>query len=225
LNAGRFITLEGIEGSGKSLQLFLLEEELKGRALHYLVTREPGGTAFGLELRKLLLYRNGPPREPVAELLLYLADRWQHLKEIIEPALTAGQTVVCDRYHHATLAYQGHARGLGFSFIDQLAGYLALPLPDLAVVLDLDPEVALSRARSRNAGESEGIWGRFEAEALDFHGKVREGYRQLSERDPQRVVLVDASGTPQAVFARLQALLHERGMLEPPDCSVSRVKR
>jgi dTMP kinase len=217
LNVGRLVTLEGIEGSGKSLQLALLEEELKGRGLPCLMTREPGGTAFGSELRKVLLHRDGPPREPVAELLLYLADRIQHLKEIIEPALASRKLVVCDRYHHATLAYQGHARGLGFPLIDRLADFLALPLPDLVIVFDIDAQVALTRARARNAGEAQGIWGRFEAEALGFHGKVREGYRLLSERDPQRVVLVDASGTPEAVFDRVKDLLQERGILGSPN--------
>ena len=196
---GKFITLEGIEGSGKSVQLHLLEEELKKRKVHFLITQQPGGTPFGKEVRQILLQQEGAQREPTAELLLYLADRYQHLKEVIEPSLTQGLHVLCDRYHDATLAYQGHARGLGFPMVDQLAKILALRIPDLTLVLDLEVEVGLKRARERNQNENSENWGRFEAEDLYFHRRVREGYRLLVQREPNRVLLVDASGTPEAV--------------------------
>ena len=166
---GKFITLEGIEGSGKSVQLHLLEEELKKRKVRFLITQQPGGTPFGKEVRQILLQREGAQREPTAELLLYLADRYQHLKEVIEPSLTQDLHVFCDRYHDATLAYQGHARGLGFPMVDQLAKILALRIPDLTLVLDLEVEVGLKRARARNQKENSETWGRFEAEDLDFH--------------------------------------------------------
>ncbi|MCH8016433.1 MAG: dTMP kinase, partial [Acidobacteria bacterium] len=200
---GKFITLEGIEGSGKSVQLHLLEEELKKRKVHFLITQQPGGTPFGKEVRQILLQREGAQREPTAELLLYLADRYQHLKEVIEPSLTQGLHVLCDRYHDATLAYQGHARGLGFPMVDQLAKILALRIPDLTLVLDLEVEVGLKRARERNQNENSENWGRFEAEDLYFHRRVREGYRLLVQREPNRVLLVDASGTPEEVFKKL----------------------
>ncbi|MFB3906318.1 MAG: dTMP kinase [Acidobacteriota bacterium] len=210
MERGKFVTLEGIEGSGKSLQLTLLQSELTRRGVRFVTTREPGGTAFGLEVRKILLHRDGPPREPISELLLYLADRYQHLKEGIEPALAAGCHVFCDRYHDATLAYQGHARGLGFELIDRLAEVLALPVPDLTLVLDLEVEPALQRARARNAGSE--IWGRFEEEDLDFHRRVREGYRLLSVREPWRVLLVDASGPPEETLEHILRILSERGI-------------
>ena len=214
MKPARFITFEGIEGSGKSLQLGLLHAELIRRGVAFTMTREPGGTDFGIELRRVLLRKDGPAREPLAELLLYLADRRQHLTEVIEPALASGRTVFCDRYHHATLAYQGHARGLGFGVIDRLGDLLGVRLPDLAIVFDLDTGLALSRARARNSAESGDLWGRFEAEALEFHEKVREGYRLLSLRDPSRVVLLDSSGSPEQVFSALVRLLEEKCILE-----------
>lgn len=211
---GKFITLEGIEGSGKSVQLHLLEEELKKRKVRFLITQQPGGTPFGKEVRQILLQREGAQREPTAELLLYLADRYQHLKEVIEPSLTQGLHVFCDRYHDATLAYQGHARGLGFPMVDQLAKILALRIPDLTLVLDLEVEVGLKRARARNQKENSETWGRFEAEDLDFHRRVKEGYQLLVQREPDRVLPVDASGTPAEVFKKLLGLLEERGIID-----------
>lgn len=210
---GKFITLEGIEGSGKTGQLHLLEKELKKREVRFLITQQPGGTRFGQEVRQVLLRRRGAQREPTAELLMYLADRYQHLKEVIEPALTQGLHVLCDRYHDATLAYQGHARGIGFAIIDQLAEILALPVPDLTLVLDVEVEVGLKRARERNQRENIETWGRFEAEDLDFHRRVREGYQLLVRRAPDRILLVDASGTPQEVFHQILGLLEERELV------------
>ncbi len=207
---GKFITLEGIEGSGKSVQLHLLEEELKRRNVRFLITQQPGGTPFGKEVRQILLQQEGAQREPTAELLLYLADRYQHLKEVIEPTLTQGLHVLCDRYHDATLAYQGHARGIDFAMVDQLAKILELRIPDLTLVLDLEVEIGLKRARERNQNESSETWGRFEAEDLDFHRRVREGYQLLVQREPDRILLVDASGTPEEVFERLLGLLEAR---------------
>jgi len=207
---GKLITLEGIEGSGKSVQLHLLEEELKKRNLRFLITQQPGGTPFGKEVRQILLQREGAQREPTAELLLYLADRYQHLKEVIEPTLSQGLHVLCDRYHDATLAYQGHARGIGFPVVDQLAKILALRIPDLTLVLDVEVEIGLKRARERNQKENSETWGRFEAEDLDFHRRVREGYQLLAQREPDRVLLVDASGTPEEVFEKLWGLLEAR---------------
>ena len=207
---GKFITLEGIEGSGKTVQLHLLEEELKKQKVGFLITLQPGGTPFGKEVRQILLQREGAQREPTAELLLYLADRYQHLKEVIEPSLTQGLHVLCDRYHDATLAYQGHARGIGFAIVDQLAKILSLRIPDLTLVLDVEVEIGLMRARERNQIENSETWGRFEAEDLDFHRRVREGYQLLVQREPDRVLLVDASGTPEEVFEKLLGLLEAR---------------
>ena len=211
-NPGQFITLEGIEGSGKSRQLKLLEQELKRLELSFVTAQEPGGTSFGEEVRQVLLSRDGAGREPEAELLLYLADRIQHLKQVIEPALEKGLHVICDRYHDATLAYQGHARELGFELIDQMAEILQLRVPDLTLVLDLDVQLGLNRAMLRNQREGQEKWGRFEAEDLSFHQKVREGYQRLAQREPERVLLVDASGDPQAVFERILVLIREHDL-------------
>ena len=127
-------------------------------------------------------------------------------------ALEKGLHVICDRYHDATLAYQGHARELGFELIDQMAEILQLRVPDLTLVLDLDVQLGLNRAMLRNQREGQEKWGRFEAEDLSFHQKVREGYQRLAQREPERVLLVDASGDPQAVFERILVLIREHDL-------------
>jgi len=213
LGKGKFITFEGIEGCGKTLQLSLLEAELCHRLGEWVFTREPGGTEFGRELRQILLGKGSAPRAPVAELLLYMADRVQHLDQVIRPALARGAVVLCDRYLDATLAYQGHARGLGFPLIDEMAAVLGLLKPDLTLVLDLDVELALSRARQRNRLEGSDALGRFEAEETEFHRRVQEGYRLLAAREPQRFVMVDAGGTPEEVASRVRSLVAEKAGL------------
>jgi dTMP kinase len=203
-----FITLEGIEGSGKSLQIGRIEAYLKQRGILCLVTREPGGTAFGAEVRKLLLDEAGPAREPISELLLYLADRYQHLRERIEPALGRGVTVLSDRYHDATLAYQGAARRIPTATIQGLAQLLKIPEPDRTILLDLEPELGLARARNRNqASVFLGSEGRFEAENISFHRDVRAAYLALAASAPGRMFVIDGSGTPPEVFGRIEPLL------------------
>jgi len=201
-----FITFEGIEGSGKTHQVKLAESFLKGRGIACVITREPGGTGFGMALRQVLLRSQGASREPLSELLLYLADRHQHLKEIIEPSLRRGMIVISDRYHDATRAYQGAARGISPPVIDSLAQVLGIPEPDGTILLDLDPETSLARARRRNAGSS-GDESRFEDEDLSFHRRVREGYLDLARRCPQRIKVVPAHGSPEEVFARILPVL------------------
>lgn len=204
-----FITFEGIEGSGKSLQIARAREYLtNGKGIECLVTREPGGTDFGLALRSVLLGLHGYRMEPRSELLLYLADRYQHLKEVIEPALERGLVILSDRYQDATRAYQGTARGIPGVEIEKLNRLLGIIEPDKTILLDLDPEVGLSRARSRNlASASAAKEGRFEAEGLEFHKKVREAYLELAAQAPHRIHLVPASGTPDDVSARIFPLL------------------
>lgn len=201
-----FITFEGIEGSGKTLQIMRSQAHLRSLGIRCLVTREPGGTDFGIALRRVLLDPDGPRREPLSELMLYLADRYQHLREVVEPALRQGLVVLCDRYHDATRAYQGAARGISQGTIDSLAALLRIPEPDATVLLDMNPDDAISRARSRNrsvAAEE----GRFEAENLAFHRRVREAYLDLAVRYASRIRIVDASGAPDEVFARIVPLL------------------
>ncbi len=203
-----FITFEGIEGSGKSLQIGRAEAWLRREGVPCLRTREPGGTEFGAAVRAVLLHSQGPQREPVSELLLYLADRYQHLRERIEPALQRGVTVLSDRYHDATRAYQGAARRIPAATIEGLANLLGIREPDKTILLDLPPEVGLGRARMRNQETgSAGAEGRFEAEALSFHRDVREAYLALAKAAPGRICVIDAAGTPAEVFARIEPLL------------------
>lgn len=213
----KFITLEGVEGCGKTLQCDFLKKEFHKFGLPCLFTHQPGGTPLGLELRKVLLKKDGAQREAISELLLYLADRYQDLKERIEPALDSDIHVVCDRYHDATLAYQGYARGIGLTTVDRLAQVLEFRKPDLTVVLDLDVEVGLKRAHKRIADRKQDEWSRFEREELHFHNRVREGYLQLQSREPDRIKVVDASKTPEEVFAGIRRLLQEIGLLSSPD--------
>jgi dTMP kinase len=179
------------------------------------LTCEPGGTRFGKELRKVLLRHDGIKREPIAELMLYLADRYQHLKEVVEPNLERGLHVISDRYHDATLAYQAYARGIGFEITDRLAEILEIRRPDATFVLDLDVELGLRRARQRNQEQADEKWGRFEAETIDFHRRVREGYKLIGEGDPDRVHIVDASGQPEEVRSRLVSKLVQLGIFSP----------
>ena len=205
---GTFITFEGIEGSGKSTQIALLANYLTARGIRNVLTREPGGTDFGKALRGLLLGMHGYNIDSRCELLLYIADRYQHLKEVIEPALSKGLVVLSDRYQDATRAYQGTARGIPGSEIERLNNLLGIVEPDKTILLDLDPEEGLARARARNlaSGSEE---GRFEAEDLEFHRKVREAYLELAAQSPQRISIVQASGTPDEVAARIIHLLDQ----------------
>lgn len=209
LARGKFITLEGIEGSGKSLQLHRLSKALECDGIPFRTTFEPGGTAFGQELRRILLSSESPDRNALPELLLYLADRVQHIKEVIEPSLESGFLVLSDRYHDATLAYQGYARGLGFEIIDRLAETLSILIPDLTLFFDIEPEIGLERARSRNVRENTEDLGRFEEEDVRFHRRVMEGYHALARRHPERIQMVDARGTPDEVFSRAWKLLSQ----------------
>jgi dTMP kinase len=203
-----FITFEGIEGSGKTVQIARAREYLLQRGVPCVVTREPGGTEFGAAVRRVLLQTEGPRREPHSELLLYLADRFQHLREFIQPELERGRTVLCDRYHDATRAYQGAARGVPDAEIDSLSALLGIPEPDATILLDLEAEKSLARARLRNdLASSAGFEGRFEAEDLSFHNEVRRAYLALAKRFAGRFRVVDGSGTPDEVFSAICAHL------------------
>jgi dTMP kinase len=203
-----FITFEGIEGSGKSLQIARAYEYVQRKGLKCILTREPGGTDFGLALRKVLLGTDGCHREPWCELLLYLADRYQHLKEVVQPAVSKGCVVLSDRYQDATRAYQGAARGIPLPEIEAVAQIMGIIEPDKTVLLDLDVETALARARTRNAASpAAAAEGRFEAEDLEFHKRVRAAYLDLARQWPQRIRIVDAAGTPDEVFSRIAAIL------------------
>jgi dTMP kinase len=214
---GRFITFEGIEGTGKTTQLERLAGRLRDAGADVVVTREPGGTALGRELRALLLRPVAEPMAPLAELLLYVTDRVQHLLEVVEPALERGAVVLCDRYREATLAYQGHGRGLGAERVQELHRRPPLDrVPDRTVLLELDPTEALARARGRNlARDVTDAEGRFEQERLEFHRRVLAGYRALAEADPDRIRVVDADGDADTV--ELRVLSAVRDLLRLPE--------
>jgi dTMP kinase len=200
-----FITLEGIEGSGKTTALSHLVDYLESGGHACQVTREPGGTSFGRRLRSILLDPDSGDIDPTAELLLYCADRVQHIRTVIQPALDAGRIVVCDRYVDATLAYQGGARGLGLDLIRALHR-LALPplMPDITCLFDLDPRVGLARAWAAvEDGQRHRRESRFEAETLAFHEKVRDNYLALARAEAERFVIIDASVSPANVVRQL----------------------
>jgi len=209
VRGGTWISFEGIEGTGKSTQIERLAERLRARGLSVLLTREPGGTELGRELRELLLRPAPRPMHPMAELLLYVADRAEHLVTVVEPALERGDIVLCDRSIDATLAYQGYGRGLGVECVREL--HRRPPLdrrPNRTVLLDLDPSTALERARRRNAGEGiDEAEGRFERELLDFHRRVRAGYLDLAAAEPARFRVVRGDGEPGQVEERIARAL------------------
>ncbi len=206
---GLFLTFEGIEGSGKTTQLRRIASALRRAGAPPVVTQEPGGTPLGERLRSLLLARTGHGPTPLAELLLYVADRAQHLEQVVIPALRAGSVVLCDRYLDATLAYQGYARGLDPALIERLHADPPLDLrPDRTVLFDLEPADALRRARERNRERGTvDAEGRFEAEPLSFHRRVREGYLTLARREPQRFRVVESGGSEDAVAGRVTEAL------------------
>ena len=196
-----FVTFEGVEGSGKSTQIGRLTTALEATGRPLLVTRQPGGCELGRTLRAILLSQKSTGLADRAELFLYLADRAQHVAEVIRPALAAGQVVVCDRYVDSTVAYQGYGRGLDVDLLTRLnAVAIDGLMPDLTVLLDLDAAAGLTRALARNdaAGLAQSE-GRFEAEHLDFHTRVRQGYLALAAAHPDRFAVVDAAPQPDQV--------------------------
>lgn len=207
---GAFITFEGIEGSGKSTQISRLLHYLMNSGRPATLTREPGGTPIGDQVRKILLDPANRLLDPAAELLLYAASRAQHLREVIRPALDAGRVVLCDRFSDATLAYQGYGRGLSIATIRELDGIVTAGLrPRLTILLDIDAATGLGRARGRNT--SQGLHGeaRFENEELSFHNRVRDGYLDLAKQDPGRIRIVNAARTPEEIQEDVRKLVDE----------------
>jgi len=204
-----FITLEGIEGSGKTTQINNIYRFLENKGHHCLITREPGGTKIGREIRSILLDPKNKGMEPTAELLLYFSDRVEHVKKLIKPALAQGKTVICDRYFDATLVYQGYARGLDIKLITRLHELVLEGLkPDITLLLDLSPETGLSRAWEQiENGSRSGDETRFEKEALSFHKKIRAGYLELARLEPQRFRVIDASQEKNKVQMDIEEVL------------------
>jgi len=199
---GKFITLEGGEGAGKSTSLQFLRAHIMASGRDLLTTREPGGTGLGEALRDLLLHRSDYAVGTDAELLMIFAARAQHLEEVIRPALAAGRWVLCDRFTDATYAYQGGGRGVDDTRIADLEQWVQGGLrPDLTILFDLPVDTGLERAGRRSAPD------RFEREGRDFLKLVHDYYRAAAARDPQRFRVVDASQTPQAVQQQLAAII------------------
>ena len=203
-----FITLEGIEGSGKTTQLRKLAERIP----NVLVTKEPGGTPTADRIRAILLDTRAKI-DAVAELFLFAASRRQHVMEVIRPAFAEGRVVLCDRFTDATLAYQGFGRGLDLDRLRWLNDWATDSLrSDVTLIFDLPEEIGLKRARSRNTAAPVDE-GRFELEDLRFHRRVREGYLALAASDPHQYMVIDATGTPEEVFERTREILRERGVM------------
>jgi dTMP kinase len=207
MNHGLFITLEGIDGTGKSTQLRLLAQHLKKRRLAVRVTREPGGTKVGERIRKILLASTTTQLTPLAELALMYAARAQHLQEVIRPALARGEIVVSDRYNDASLAYQGCGRELGVETVRAFDRIIcARTQPHLTIVLDLPPRLSLERAQGRES-RRKSKQGRFELQGLRFHERVRKGYLAIARREPRRVKLVQANRPVAEVQAEIRKLV------------------
>ncbi len=199
------ITLEGIEGSGKTTQIDHIAAYFQKSGLDYIITKEPGGTVLGEKIRSILLDPGNSNIHPMTELLLYAADRVQHIKEFINPMMDAGNIVICDRFCDSTTVYQGFTRGIDVSLIQRLNSLVLEGLaPDITFVLDLDPEIGLKRAwkqiRDGSRSESE---TRFENEKLQFHESVRNGYLELARQEPDRFVVVNASLDPSNVSEQI----------------------
>jgi dTMP kinase len=218
---GKFITFEGLDGTGKSTQMRKLASVLRAAGHKVVETREPGGTATGEKVRRVLLDSSTEGLAPLAEMALMFASRAQHIAEVILPALEHGQIVLCDRFTDSTEAYQGGGRKLGSEVVIELHRLLCGGLqPDLTILLESDPAMSVGRARRRNrraahaadhipqkSTEKHPDENRFEQQNRAFFARVREGYQAIAAREPQRVVAVDASGTPGQTHGRIMEVV------------------
>lgn len=204
---GYFVALEGGEGSGKSTQLKLLEDYLDKGGYDVIYTREPGGTPISEEIRKILLGGKNVEMSDETEALLFAAARAQHIKEKILPAIAEGKTVVCDRYVHSSLVYQGYARGLG-EFVEKVNSYaLENCMPDVTIFLDITPERAFARKGGADADD------RLEQSGIDFHRRVYDGYVRMAEKFPDHFVRVNADRGIDEVFAEILDTLRQKGVI------------
>jgi dTMP kinase len=209
-----FLTFEGMEGCGKSTQCTKLVEHFIRQGHDVLRTLEPGGSRLGKELRRILLDPHNSDLCSSSELFLYLADRAQHVASIIRPAMEDGRTVVCDRFADSTVVYQGYGRGLEPALLHQLNDVAVQGLwPDVTVLLDVEPEVGLKRALARNMRDNKtSTEGRFEAESIAFHTRIREGYLTWAALHRSRFLVVDANQGPDEVFSAILRGLEEKGL-------------
>ena len=205
--AGKFISFEGGEGAGKSTQTKLLAGALQKRGVDVVLTREPGGSPGAEEIRKLLVEGEPERWTPLAETLLFLAARSDHVARLIAPSLEKGNWVVCDRFSASTIVYQGIARGVGIETVRALQDSIpGMIYPDLTIIIDVDPEVGLQRAGTR----PEDVEGRFEKFDAAFHNTLRQSFRELAESGENNCVLVDGGRTPELVAADVWRIVEER---------------
>lgn len=211
MSRGYLISFEGLDGAGKTTQLLLLERWLTEQHIAYLRTREPGGTALGVEIRQLLLQRPELALHPLAEAFLFQADRAQHFATVIEPALVAGTLVVTDRCLDSSIAYQGAGRALGVDLIEQLSLLATLGrVPDLTILLDLNPEHA--QLRTNQDQDESGLRttpDRFDAEEKAFHARLRQAFLELARKYPARIKVIDASQTAEAMHAEIIQVIEQ----------------
>lgn len=204
--SGKFITFEGGEGSGKSTQLSLLFNAIKSTDFPCIKTREPGGSAGAESIRSLLLSGHADKWDPTAETLLFYAARLDHVNQLIKPALQQGTLVLCDRFADSTMVYQGIGKGLREEFIQNLHQLVLSSFkPDLTLILDIDPSIGLKRALSRSGDET-----RFESMNMDFHLAVRAGFLSIAQREPERCVVIDASGDAKDIQKNIIAVINQR---------------
>ena len=205
----RMISFEGGDGSGKTTQIRLLENHLTRRQTTWLSTREPGGTTLGKLLRRVLTEGVQEEIGRETELFLYLADRAQHVRQVIEPALREKKLILCDRFTDSTLAYQGYGRGMDRSLIRQVSGLATAGLqPDLTILLDCPVELGLGRAARRSSGG--GSADRFEMENKEFHERVRQGFLEMARMEPQRFVVLDGSRSPDEVHEEIKRIMDRK---------------
>ncbi len=207
---GKFITFEGIDGSGKTTQINLLEAKLSQQGISTLILREPGGTKLSEKIRGILLDRKNINLSPSAESLLFVAARTQLMAEKIKPSLERNQFVICDRYADSTIAYQGYGRGLNVKYLEELNKFATDSIqPDITIILDVDPEKAAIRMASD-------VPDRLESAGINFFLKVRKGYYEIARRYPQRCVIIDGSRTESEVFELVLKEVDKKILKEMP---------
>ncbi len=209
----RLITFEGGDGSGKTTQMKRLEGHLTSKGKTCLLTHEPGGTELGKWIRNVIVEGGRGEVANEMELFLYLADRAQHIREVIRPAMEEGKIVLCDRFTDSTLAYQGYGRGFDIELLQRMNQLASGRLqPDLTLLLDCAPEPALSRARRRTKEQSPGgdRGDRFESQNLEFHERVRSGFLEIARAEPNRIVVLDTSAPAQEVHEKIKKVVDER---------------
>ncbi len=204
---GKFITLEGCEGVGKSRQLAFLKEYMTNNKIDFVVTREPGGGKISEKIREIILDGNNKEMTDECEALLYAAARVQHLNDIVAPALEQGKIVLCDRYIDSSFAYQAYARGLGLDFVEKINSYaISNFTPDYTIFLDLSPEDAFKRKGGVDQND------RLELSGREFHERVYQGYQEVAKKYPERVIRIDPTGTKEETHEKIINALKEKGV-------------